>query len=57
MQAENKSYMNLITDAHMARDTESFIYYSRYYALHLYWNYVRMSEGYFFDSLYKQEII
>ena len=42
--ADNKMYMGLITDAYIAGDKETFIYYSHFYILHLYWNMVRLPD-------------
>jgi hypothetical protein len=34
-------YMNLITEAYVANDLDTFAYYSRFYIQHLHWNMVR----------------
>lgn len=42
-------YMNLITESFVSKDTETFIYYSRFFIQHLYWNMVRLPDknGYY----------
>lgn len=42
--ADNKMYMDLITNAFTTGDKEAFAYYSRFYILHLYWNMVRLPD-------------
>lgn len=40
--ADNKMYMNLLTEALVSGSSDDFAYYSRFYIQHLYWNVVRL---------------
>ena len=54
--ADNKTYMDLLTDALVSGSSDDFAYYSRFYIQHLYWNVVRLPNSNGFSIFEEKDI-